>query len=407
MKKLKTIYGDTILVDDDNYEIAKQYNWSVKVDNKTQRREVITYSKIKDINNKEVSKEIVPKKVLQKGITYKRLILDLGTKVALFKNENPFDLRKENLIVFNTPKEFTNVLSKLHKLSKKGNLKLSNKIPKKPRVAGGKKPNPIQTKYLGIQCIFPDIPHPWVCTIRCDHKIYRLGSYSKEEYAALAYDQKALELYGKDAIVNFPGLTMEEITEKLEKIKAEDAVIFDGYRSKSLQGINFNVPKTSQYVGVHFSKAGKKWVTILNHRKREYYLGYHDTEEEAALVYDKKALELYGEKAKVNFPHKRRSLLREIEMERLENPKEEERERRFQKRRSIYNQGKLRDVKKTSKYVGVCLYKGSNRWRVKISHRRVLYHLGYFANEEEAARAYDKKALELYGKDAKLNFPKK
>ncbi len=32
-------------------------------------------------------------------------------------------------------------------------------------------------------------------------------------------------------------------------------------------------------------------------------------------------------------------------------------------------------------------------------------HIGYFDNEEEAAKARDKKSLELFGEFAILNFP--
>jgi hypothetical protein len=59
----------------------------------------------------------------------------------------------------------------------------------------------------------------------------------------------------------------------------------------------------------------------------------------------------------------------------------------------------------SSKYKGVCWSEQSRRWsaKINISNRRV--YLGLFANEDDAARAYDIKARELYGEFAYLNFP--
>lgn len=48
-------------------------------------------------------------------------------------------------------------------------------------------------------------------------------------------------------------------------------------------------------------KAGRYWARIT-HNKITYRLGYHDTPEDAAQAYDKKARELLGDKAILNFP---------------------------------------------------------------------------------------------------------
>jgi len=51
----------------------------------------------------------------------------------------------------------------------------------------------------------------------------------------------------------------------------------------------------------------------------------------------------------------------------------------------------------SSKYKGVCWSKGENKWRAHIRFNKKSIHLGYFTCEKEAALAYNKKALELWG----------
>lgn len=66
----------------------------------------------------------------------------------------------------------------------------------------------------------------------------------------------------------------------------------------------------------------------------------------------------------------------------------------------------------TSKYKGVCRptetpkSSKSRPWLANVCKNGVKYRLGSFATEEEAARAYDEKALELFGAEyVTLNFP--
>ena len=59
----------------------------------------------------------------------------------------------------------------------------------------------------------------------------------------------------------------------------------------------------------------------------------------------------------------------------------------------------------TSQYLGV--HKEKNKWRSAIKQNGIRYNLGNFNNENDAAEAYNKKALELYGENAFINLIKK
>lgn len=58
----------------------------------------------------------------------------------------------------------------------------------------------------------------------------------------------------------------------------------------------------------------------------------------------------------------------------------------------------------TSKYKGVCLQQGkTDRWTAQIHINDAKVHIGIYDLEEDAARAYNKKAKELFGEYACLN----
>lgn len=68
------------------------------------------------------------------------------------------------------------------------------------------------------------------------------------------------------------------------------------------------------------------------------------------------------------------------------------------------NNRNTKSRKGTSKYKGVCWQKNTLRWSAEIRSHGVRYKLGLFNNEENAAKAYDAKAIELHGEFARTNF---
>ena len=67
--------------------------------------------------------------------------------------------------------------------------------------------------------------------------------------------------------------------------------------------------------------------------------------------------------------------------------------------------GPIGPVRKTSKYRGVSWERRYSRWRAQIGHAGKILNVGRFMTDEDAARAYDRKARELHGDRARLNFP--
>ena len=72
---------------------------------------------------------------------------------------------------------------------------------------------------------------------------------------------------------------------------------------------------------------------------------------------------------------------------------------------SIQGHNKRKRAGCTSKYFGVSLDPKTHRWRAIVTHKMKSRNLGFYALEEDAARAYDRGASEIYGLHAQLNFP--
>ena len=71
-------------------------------------------------------------------------------------------------------------------------------------------------------------------------------------------------------------------------------------------------------------------------------------------------------------------------------------------RQNLYNS---RPKGRSSRFKGVCWDKAGRRWVVYICHNGRNRFVGQFTDEIEAAQAYDRMAVELFGEYAYLNFP--
>jgi hypothetical protein len=72
---------------------------------------------------------------------------------------------------------------------------------------------------------------------------------------------------------------------------------------------NSRLRKSSKFRGVSWNTVRRLWVASIGGVGVHEFLGRFDTEEEAALAYDRAALRLYGEFASLNTPDIRKLLL--------------------------------------------------------------------------------------------------
>lgn len=68
-------------------------------------------------------------------------------------------------------------------------------------------------------------------------------------------------------------------------------------------------------------------------------------------------------------------------------------------------QNQRRISHKTSRYKGVHWHRRLKKWAAQITCDKKTYHLGYFTEEIDAAKAYDRAARKYHGAFASLNFP--
>lgn len=80
--------------------------------------------------------------------------------------------------------------------------------------------------------------------------------------------------------------------------------------------------------------------------------------------------------------------------------------RRGNLRIATWSQNQANAPAQTGRFKGVDFHKSRNKWRARMMVDGKVHFIGRFPTEEEAALAYDKVALEVFGEFALLNFPR-
>jgi len=118
-------------------------------------------------------------------------------------------------------------------------------------------------------------------------------------------------------------------------------------------------------------------------------------------------LPLKAEKVRIAMSNAVLQLPMDIEVDHINHRQLDNRKsnlRQCTRRQNCYNRQPSKYRKMTSKYKGVFWLKTLKKWRAAIVNEGKFIHLGLFCTERKAARAYDKKAKEIAGEFAYLNF---
>jgi hypothetical protein len=293
--------------------------------------------------------------------------------------------------------------SALQGFARENMLKKLRRTRQEERVAKGK------SKYWGVYSVKRRTGR-WEAQSTIGGKSTSLGQFGSEEEAARAWDRMRLwscKGRGKkkeEVQLNFPlsdysdaevaalqRSTQEKMLQKLRRTGQEERV----------------ANQWSGYTGVTLDTRTGRWNAQYTIGGKTAFLGYFDSEEEAACAWDRmrlwscKAEGKRKEQVQLNVPL---SEYTDDEVAALQGLTQEEIiEKLWRTEERVANQ--------TSGYTGVTLYTRTGRWKAQCAIGGNQTSLGYFGSEEEAAHAWDRMRLWSCKADGKrkeevqLNFP--
>ena len=165
MKRIKLTRGFTALIDNEDYEKVKEYNWHIK-DLKNGKKYAITHVRDFSVKSNKLKKLFMQNLIMPPPVGF---LVD-------HKNLNPLDNRKSNLRICTTVEN------------------MRNKKKYKPLTAS--------SKYKGVYKTRGE--KKWRVRIQTGQKRIFLGVFTNQKKAALAYDIAAIKHFGEFAFLNFP-----------------------------------------------------------------------------------------------------------------------------------------------------------------------------------------------------------
>jgi hypothetical protein len=145
--------------------------------------------------------------------------------------------------------------------------------------------------------------HKWCAHKQVNGKFYVARSSPRDSNGK----QKTIRMHRQ--ITNAPkGMYVDHINGNPLDNRKENLRICTNQQNGMNRGKQNN--NTSGYKGVRYVKKkknmineySKPWGAEIMHNQKRVFFGYYKTKEEAARAYDKKAIELFGEFAYLNFP---------------------------------------------------------------------------------------------------------
>jgi hypothetical protein len=209
------------------------------------------------------------------------------------------------------------------------------------------------SKYRGVTYVGSAKNNKWKATYMKGKKIIELGYFVSEYEAAECYNKKAIELYGKHAILN--KLDPKDKPENYEFHKKYH-YIKEGY--------------SSRFQGVNKDKSGF-YIARLTYNGNRINIGYYETELEAAYYYNKMVLDInkkFGQELKLNY-------LKPEEIQTVEKATQ-----------------KYFEHKEYGDTIYSCIFYKKNKskpWECYFQDKGIKHYIGAFYSEKESAIAYN------------------